>query len=159
MILDLSDINSRQKLVIHHFFHIIKSFRVWESFKPFARKNSYYRNSDLGKTEKADRDYKRIKPVIQYIHGNLESNLSLDELAGIFYLSKYHLGYLFKKATGFTINEYIISRRISKARELLKNNLPVSQVCEMVGFRNLSHFIRTFKKMVGMSPKKYAKRG
>lgn len=119
--------------------------------------NEFYRRSETGDDIKPDRDYKRVKEVIHYIHKNLGSDLSLEVLAGKFFLSKYHLGYLFKKVTGFTVNEYIISRRIMKARELLKNNLPVSQVGEMAGFNNISHFIRTFKKLIGMSPKQYAK--
>lgn len=120
--------------------------------------NSYYRNGSNEKLVNTDGEYRRIRPVIQYIHQNLNSDLSLDKLAARFFISKYHLGYLFKKATSFTVNEYIISQRIMKARELLKNNLPVSQVGEMVGYCNDSHFIRTFKKMVGTSPKQYAKK-
>lgn len=120
--------------------------------------NTFYRNAGIQDIIKPDREYKRIKQVIQYVHQNLSSDLSLDTLAGKFYISKYHLGYVFKKVTGFTVNEYIISRRIMKARELLKRNLPVSQVGEMVGYNNDSHFIRTFKKMVGITPKQYAKK-
>ena len=104
-------------------------------------------------------DYVRIKPVIQFIHQHLDEPLTLERLSDTFYLSKYHLGYLFKKATGFTICEYIIHNRIMKARELLKKKYSVSQVCEMVGFVNHAHFIRTFKKYVGIPPKQYALRG
>jgi AraC-like DNA-binding protein len=121
--------------------------------------NDCYRNYESCEIVKPDRDYKRIKQIIQYIHKNLASELSLDTISGKFFLSKYHLGYLFKKVTGFTVNEYIISRRIMRSKELLKNNLPVSQVGEMVGYNNNSHFIRTFKKLVGVSPKQYTKRG
>ncbi len=99
----------------------------------------------------------RLKNILDYIHQNLEKDLSLDQLAHTFYLSKYHLGHVFKKATGFTVMEYIIHRRIIKSRELLKRNLPVYQVAEQVGFNNYAHFIRTFKKLVGVSPKQYAK--
>lgn len=120
--------------------------------------NNYYRNNSSKRIGKPNNEYKRIKPVIQYIRQNLSSDLSLNKLAAQFYISKYHLGYLFKKATSFTVNEYIISQRIMKARELLKNNIPVYMVGEMVGYSNDSHFIRTFKKLVGTSPKKYAKR-
>jgi YesN/AraC family two-component response regulator len=67
------------------------------------------------------------------------------------------LGHIFKKATGFSVNEYIINCRIIKARELLKENLPVSKTGEMVGYCNVSHFIRTFSKLTGLSPKQYAK--
>jgi len=92
---------------------------------------------------------------LQFIQLHLAENLSLDRLSEEFYLNKYHLGQLFKRATGFTINEYVIHRRILRARELLKRKLPVQQVGEAVGFRNNSHFIRTFKKLLGVPPKQY----
>ncbi len=102
-------------------------------------------------------EYARVKPVIRYIRNNLNENLSLDKLAMKFYISRYHMGYLFKKATGFTINNYIINLRIIEAKKLLREGYSVSSVCETVGFGNVSHFIRTFKKYTGTSPKQYAK--
>ncbi len=102
-------------------------------------------------------EYHKVKPVLEYIYQHISEDLSLDRLAKKFFFSKYHLSVLFKKATGFTVNEYIISRRIMKAKELLMAAYPVALVGEMVGFNNNSHFIRTFKKMVGISPKKYVK--
>lgn len=105
-----------------------------------------------------ERDFEKIRPVIQYIQQHLAEPLSLNHLSGAFYINKYYLCSLFKKATGFTINEYIINRRILKARELLKKKIPVQRVGEMVGFNNHSHFTRTFKGLVGLSPKQYTKK-
>ncbi len=101
--------------------------------------------------------HSKIRPILKYIHENLEKDLSLQHLASHFYMNKYHMGDVFKKATGFTIYNYIITRRIIKARELLKKNMPVSEVAESIGFNDYSHFIRSFKKLVGVSPKRYAK--
>lgn len=103
------------------------------------------------------KDYLRIQPVLKYIHENLGSQLSVESIATAFYLSSPHLEYLFKKVTCTSINKYIIYRRILKAREYLKNGMNVSQVSESVGFNNISHFIRTFKKIVGVSPTQYVK--
>jgi len=105
-----------------------------------------------------EKEFEKIKPVIQYIQQHLEESLSLNRLSRAFYINKYYLGSLFKKATGFTINEYIINRRILKARELLKKKIPVHRVGELVGFNNHSHFTRTFKSLVGLSPKQYMKK-
>ena len=118
--------------------------------------NKLYRNAAPLPKPLHDGEYERIRPIIRYIYGNIAGNLSLGSLAERFFISKHHMGYLFKKATGFTVNEYIINCRIIKARELLKNNLPVSVVGELAGFNNLSHFIRTFKAHTGKSPKQYA---
>lgn len=101
--------------------------------------------------------YAQIQPVLKYIHENLASQLHVDNIAAKFYLSTSYLEYLFKQVTGSSINKYIIYRRILKARELLKKNQSVSSVGDEVGFNSVSHFIRTFKKIVGVSPKQYAK--
>lgn len=119
--------------------------------------NTFYRTNNPVYTSKNQGEYNRVRPVIQYIHKNLDSELSLEKLSKNFYMSKFYLGVLFKKATGLTINEYIINYRIMMARELLKKDIPVSIAGEKVGFNNTSHFIRTFKKLTGLSPKQYAK--
>lgn len=96
--------------------------------------------------------------IIKYLNNHYEEELSLDVIAKNFFISKYYLSHVFKKNTGFTINEYIVNRRILKAKELLKQNNTVSEVSDMVGFKNYCHFIRSFKKATGISPKQYAKR-
>lgn len=101
----------------------------------------------------------RVMPVLKFIQENLNGDLSLDTLAKVAFMSKHHFSTVFKEATGFTPNEYVIHRRIMKARELLKERkLSVQLVGEAVGFRNNSHFIRTFTKLVGTSPKQYSLR-
>lgn len=102
-------------------------------------------------------NYIKVKPILQYIRHNLQSDLSLAHLTSTFYMSKSYMGSIFKKATGFSVNEYIINCRIIKAKELLRKGMQVSKVAEMVGFRTDTHFIRTFSHMVGIPPKQYAK--
>jgi len=101
-------------------------------------------------------NFSKIEPIIAFIQANLEEPLTLDYLSSRFYINKYHLCNVFKSATGFTVIEYIINCRILRARELLRKGYRVQDVGEMVGFRNNSHFIRTFGSFTGMSPKKYA---
>ena len=119
--------------------------------------NKLYQSYNLKESDRTTHEFDRVRPVIEYIHRHLDEEIYVDDLAQQFFLSKHHLGYLFKKTTGFTINEYIINKKILMARELLKDNISVSKVCDMVGFGNLSHFTRTFTKMVGLSPKQYIK--
>ena len=87
----------------------------------------------------------------------MQKDLNLDYLSSEFAVSKYHLERLFKESTGVSIRKYIITRRIMMARRLLEKNNCVTEVCDQVGFNNLSHFIRTFKKIVGVPPKQYSK--
>ena len=100
--------------------------------------------------------YEKVKPIITYINENTTSELTLAHLANHFYISKYHLCKIFKAVSGFSVHEYIIYQRILKATGLLAKNYKVSEVCEMTGFKNNSHFITTFGKIVGVSPKQYA---
>lgn len=119
--------------------------------------NSLYKHALPSPYHKQNKSFNRIQPVMEYLNKHLHEKLTLDILANIFFLSKYHLNYLFKQSTGFTINEYIIYQRVFKAQEFLKKGMPVSTASELVGYPNVSHFIRTFKKITGTSPKKYSK--
>lgn len=119
--------------------------------------NSFYEKEDVKPLSKKEAMNTKIWPIIHYIDENLNENLTLDFLSSNFYISKYYMESLFKNTIGFSINEYIINKRILKSKELLKKNIPVSRVAEMVGFNSDSHFIRTFKKLIGISPKKYSK--
>lgn len=101
-------------------------------------------------------EFRKIEPVIHFIRSNLGEPLTLDLLSSQFFINKYHLCHIFKSATGFSVMEYIINCRVLKARELLRKGHRVQDVGEMVGFRNNSHFIRTFGALTGTSPKRYA---
>lgn len=120
--------------------------------------NELYRTTNTISNYVSNKDYHKIKPIINYINQNLTGDLTLQNLSSQFFISKQQLCFVFKKVTGFSVNEFIIHKRIMQAKELLKENFSVSQVGEMVGYYNLSHFIRTFKKMVGVSPKRYSKK-
>ena len=97
-----------------------------------------------------------IDSVIAAINKSLFEEFSLDVLATENFISKNHLCRLFKKHTGTTIVKYITIRRITEAKRLLKSGVPVKNACEMVGFNDYSHFLRTFKEIVGVSPGKYS---
>ena len=120
--------------------------------------NQFYQLNDTMSVSRQDDYYHKIQPILVYIQQNLDKRLLLDDLATHFYMSKYYLCSVFKRVTGFTVNEYITNRRIMKAREYLKQNFSVSEVGERVGFPNDAHFIRTFKKLMGTTPKQYAKK-
>jgi len=102
--------------------------------------------------------YKKISSILKHIDENLAEDIYLDKLSETFYISKYYMEALFKSTIGFSVNEYIIAKRILKARYLLKQNISVSKVAEMVGYNDYCHFIRSFKKAVGISPKQYSKK-
>ena len=104
-----------------------------------------------------NKDFLRVAPILDYIRDNLSEPLSLDKIAGQFYISKHYLCRIFKSATGFSVMEYIIYSRILKARQLLQEGVSVQEAGELAGFSDNSHFIRTFGHLTGVSPGKYAK--
>ena len=98
-----------------------------------------------------------IAEILSYIPEHLTDDLSLDTLSEKFYLSKSHLCHLFKESTGFSPGEFIIKTRVMRARSLLLEGKSVAETCELCGFQNYTHFIRTFRQIVGVSPGKYKK--
>ncbi|MDR7810578.1 helix-turn-helix transcriptional regulator [Lacrimispora sp.] len=112
----------------------------------------------LGKESVEQKQYfsSKVTDIIAYIHHNIDSQLSIGDIAAHFYLSTSYLCRLFKKSTGTTINSYIISRRIELAQKLLSGGYSVNEVYSMCGFNDYSNFFKAFTKKVGISPKKYS---
>ena len=119
--------------------------------------SSFYRSVSGERKWYVTPQYERIKPILKYIDANLAKKILLDDLADRFFISKYYLCNIFKSTTGFTVNEYITNKRIFKSRDLLLKGIDISTVGHMVGYTNDSHFIRNFKRLVGQTPKQYAK--
>lgn len=115
--------------------------------------NSLYRSYHGIANE--DHDRNRIYDIVNYIHRNYEEEILLNTLSRRFFINKYALCERFRDVMGTTPSQYIINCRISKAKELLADGYTVEYTCGKAGFNNLSHFSRTFKNKVGMSPKQY----
>jgi YesN/AraC family two-component response regulator len=99
----------------------------------------------------------KIISILDYINKNIDIKLTLDHLEQMFYVNKYYLCHIFKMNTGFTVVEYITYKRITKAQELLCTGIPILEVSDAVGFGDYSNFYKAFKKITGVSPKKYLK--
>jgi len=80
----------------------------------------------------------------------------LSEVAENIYVSQWHLSKLLHRHTGQNFSEILNNVRIEKAKELLDNPaLRIGEVAEEVGFIDIAHFSKVFKKIVGMSPNEY----
>lgn len=101
---------------------------------------------------------KRLTPILEYIDENLDGDLSLSCLEKKFYISGSYLSRLFKKNVGSNIHEYIIYKRISKAKRLLGEGYNANQASLMCGFNDFSNFSRLFKRTVGISVREYKSR-
>lgn len=94
-----------------------------------------------------------VDRVTDLIEARLHGPLSLDDLAAEARLSPYHFARSFALTTGSPPHRFVTSRRMDRARHLLwGTDRPVDQVAESVGFANLSHFRRTFRRFHGVPP-------
>ncbi|WP_168121567.1 response regulator [Paenibacillus sp. HB172176] len=100
-----------------------------------------------------------VDTMIQYIHENYASDITLDELAGQLFISKNYLNQLFKKVTGETFMNYVIRVRLEKAKSLLlEGDLLIYEVAEQVGYQNVPYFSTLFKKYCGVNPSELLKK-
>ena len=98
----------------------------------------------------------KIGEIIHYINEHLAEDLSVDAIAGEFFLSRYYLMHTFKNETGYTIGNYITIKRLSMAQSLINSGVAIVEAAEQAGFGTYSTFLRAYKKTYGTSPKKKA---
>ncbi len=92
-----------------------------------------------------------------YIECNFDKELNLELLSRVRLTSKFHLLRLFKKYYGQTPRQYLIDKRIEKAKAYLKEGMSVSETCYAVGFESPSSFSTLFKKKTGHPPSDFKK--
>ena len=112
---------------------------------------------NLGKiSPKANSSFQNnnISRIISYINSNLSDELSLDDIAEKFYMSKYHMCRLFKEVTSFTIYQYITAKRLLLVKQLCEDGYSLSNAATEAGFGCYSNFYKAYVKQFGNSPKK-----
>ncbi len=101
----------------------------------------------------------RIVEIISYIQNDYK-NVTLDTLSEEFHLSKPYLSKYIREKAGMTFQDVVKKERLKKARTLLRETgHTVEAVAEEVGYDNVEHFNRLFKKTYGMTPVQYRKQG
>lgn len=100
-----------------------------------------------------------IEDSIAYINEHLTQELSLDALSAQASLSPFYFSRLFKRETGFSPHQYIVTARINNAKFLLHStDASVKSICFAVGFTSESSFCTAFKKETGLTPSRYRER-
>lgn len=96
-----------------------------------------------------------ISRVIDYVNLHCAEALSLDLLADIFFVSKYHLSHEFQRQMGTSIYRYIQKKRLLMARQLLQEGQRPGQVYGACGYGDYANFFRAFKAEYGVSPRAF----
>lgn len=100
-----------------------------------------------------------VNKALEFINEHYKDKLHLVDVADYVYVSQWHLSKLLNKHTGQNFSEVLNKARIVKAKELLKDPaLRIYDIAEEVGFQDLAHFSRVFKKMEGISANEYRNR-
>ena len=96
--------------------------------------------------------------VLKHIHKNLAHDISVKELAGMYFTSKDHFSRVFRSITGMPPSEYIIRKRLEKAKLLLlTTNYPLTEIIQHTGFKTTAYFCRIFKKYTLFTPDAFRK--
>lgn len=99
-----------------------------------------------------------VQRILQYVNQIYKENESLDTMSVNLHLSKYYMCHCFKEVTGYTINSYIMRKRVDEAKRLLvESQRSINQIGELIGFNSTIHFSRTFKQYAGFSPQTFRK--
>lgn len=112
-----------------------------------------------GHPMRIERDVRRIQQISAYVMAHYVHTISLNDIAAEAGMSRSAFCTYFKRCKGMTFSQFVTQYRLNTACELLKHSQKqVSEICYMVGFNDLPHFIRVFTNTLGISPSKYRKR-
>jgi AraC family transcriptional regulator len=104
-------------------------------------------------------DGRRLKQILSFIEDQLAENLSLAQIADAAGLSASRLKVLFRASTGLPVHQYVIQRRVERAKDLLrKDHLSVADVAAATGFAHQSHLARHMRRTMGLAPRALRRR-
>ena len=99
-----------------------------------------------------------LAAVKEYLDEHFTEKIMLEELAEKFFINKFYLSKIFKETYGTTVNNYLISKRITRAKQLLRfTDMTVDEIGVAAGMGDANYFSRMFRKVEGISPREYRK--
>jgi transcriptional regulator GlxA family with amidase domain len=110
----------------------------------------------IGQSAKGRLDRRRLFRVLDYIDRHLEGDLTLDEMASVACLSRFHFARAFKQAVGQSPRRYVIARRLEHAKVLLtEDQTPLVEIALALRFSSQANFTRAFRQSIGAAPGQY----
>ncbi|MCX7056979.1 MAG: AraC family transcriptional regulator, partial [Proteobacteria bacterium] len=103
-----------------------------------------------------DMTARQLRAATDFIESQLDQDLSLESISAASAMSPFRFARAFKKATGQSPLQYVIHRRIDRAKELLRSgDRDLADIANLVGFSTQSHFTAVFRRRCGTTPKRY----
>lgn len=98
-----------------------------------------------------------IGATLEYVNTHMTEDISVQDIANALNISRSYLSHEFKKNTGYGLWNYVITKRLVYAQKLIFCGASVTEACYESGFHDYAHFIKSFTKTFGSSPKQYGK--
>lgn len=168
--------NFANNILVYHYekeeYNLLETIYKQIYFEAFFKKKNYEkiinncfenlfiyidRNLNVIFNENKEKEYSDLVSNIKILLDNsYSSSIKLDEIASHFFVSKATICHKFKKEVGQSIIEYKLNNQLIEAKNLLQSShMGISQIAYGIGFNNLSHFNKEFKKKYGISPSEY----
>lgn len=113
----------------------------------------------VGKPVRIERDVRRMQQISAYVMAHYVHTIPLDDIAAEVGMNRSAFCSYFKRCKGITFSRFVTQYRLNTACDLLKHSQKgVSEICYLVGFNDLPHFVRVFTKNFGLSPSRYRKK-
>jgi len=99
---------------------------------------------------------RKLRRAVQYIEENLHRDLALSDIAAALAISPGHFSHAFRQTVGFPPHQYVVKRRIERAKLLLReSDVPISEVANRIGCSSAGSFSVLFQRATGMTPRDY----
>lgn len=98
----------------------------------------------------------QLDRILEFVEAHLEADLSVEDLAKVLGLSRFHFSRIFKTTTSQSPYQFLMERRIRRSRDLLRStNLSVAEIARQCGFRSVPQFEEAFRRTMGARPSRY----
>ncbi|ABC28166.1 AraC family transcriptional regulator [Hahella aquimaris] len=143
---EIRDATGLARIVL--FFDFMNELAAWPNYRMLSTMQI---NSKANETMQ-----RKINTVVEYVINNIESPISLQEVAELVGMTDSHFSRFFRKATGNRFVEFLNRIRVSRACCLLaETDEQVASICFQVGFNNVANFNRRFQELKGLTPREY----
>lgn len=123
------------------------------SLSQFVNVLKFY--SQENEKEYSGLNFDSFNKISNYIENHIYDKIQLNELSKIANINKFGFAKKFKSSTGMTPINYILMRKIFSSKKAINSNSELTEIAYQYNFTDMAHFSKTFKRFIGISPKKY----